>query len=166
MKIRKTALEDLQDVMKIYESARKFMVANGNPNQWSKNNWPPEKLISEDINNGKSYVCENDNGKIVGVFYYDYGHKIEPTYEVIENGKWIGSDDYGVVHRIATDSNERGVGTFCINYALDKCSHIRIDTHEDNIPMQRLLDKLKFIKCGIIYVHDGKDPRLAYERIV
>lgn len=33
--------------------------------------WPPESLIIDDIKSEKSYV---------GVFYYDYGYRIEPAY--------------------------------------------------------------------------------------
>ena len=165
MNIRKTEIKDLQTVLNIYDNARKFMVANGNTNQWSANNWPPKDLIVEDINNEKSYVCVNDAGNVIGVFYYDCGHKIEPTYNHIENGNWIGDENYGVVHRIASDGSEKGIGAFCLNYAFEKCRHLRIDTHEDNIPMQNLLKKLNFTKCGTIYVLNGTSPRIAFEKL-
>lgn len=165
MWIRKANLADFESILKIYDIARQYMVKQGNPNQWAKKNWPPEDLIRKDIENGKSYVCINDD-KIVAVFYYDYGYKIEPTYNVIENGAWIGDDNYGVVHRIATDGTVKGTGTFCINYAFDQCKHLRIDTHEDNIPMQKLLEKNEFVKCGIIYVGEDKSPRIAFEKVV
>ena len=41
-------------------------------------------------------------------------------------------------------------------------THIRIDTHEDNIVMQKAIAKNGFHKCGIIYTDDGS-PRIAYE---
>ena len=44
-------------------------------------------------------------------------------------------------------------------------SSVRIDTHEDNIPMQNMIEKNGFKKCGIIYLLDG-NKRLAYEKIV
>lgn len=164
MEIRKANISDFENILKIYDIARQYMVKSGNPNQWAKNNWPPEDLVRKDIQDGKSYVCINDDN-IVAVFYYDFGYKIEPTYNNIENGKWIGNDNYGVVHRIATDGTVKGVGSFCINYAYNKCKHLRIDTHEDNIPMQKLLEKNNFVKCGIIYVGENKSPRIAFEKI-
>lgn len=94
MNIRKAVKEDLNRVMEIYAYARKFMSEHGNPNQWGPTNWPPEKLIKKDI---------------------------EPNYIDIEDGEWIGDNNYGVVHRIATDGSEKGVGAFCINWAFDKC---------------------------------------------
>ena len=30
--------------------------------------------------------------------------------------------------------------------------------------MQNLLDKLGFIHCGTIYVHEDRSPRLAFEK--
>ena len=59
----------------------------------------------------------------------------------------------------------KGAGSFCINYAYNQCKHLRIDTHEDNIPMQKLLEKNNFVKCGIIYVGENKSPRIAFEKI-
>jgi hypothetical protein len=40
---------------------------------------------------------------------------------------------------------------------------MRIDTHEDNLVMQSLLKKLKYLYCGVIYLDNG-DKRLAYEK--
>ncbi len=162
MDIRKTKLSDLPRVMELYARARQFMRDNGNPHQWADRLWPPEDLIRRDIEAGKSYICR-ENSKVVGVFYFDFGHRIDPTYARIENGAWIGNEDYGVVHRIASGS--KGVGSFCIRWALAQCGHLRIDTHADNLPMRNLLQKLGFIPCGTIYVNEGRDPRVAYERI-
>ena len=166
MEIRETTTEDLPRVMEIYEHARRFMASHGNPNQWGPRNWPPQELIEEDIRTGRSYVCMNDKGRVIGTFFYDSGQDVEPTYRVIENGAWRDEGAYGVVHRIAGDGSEKGIGAFCINWALDQCGHIRIDTHEDNIVMQNLLTKLGFEKRGIIHILEDDYPRLAYEKIV
>lgn len=40
-----------------------------------------------------------------------------------------------------------------------------MDTHGDNVVMQRLLTKLGFIHCGTIYVEEDDYPRLAYEKL-
>lgn len=165
MKIRKSTENDLNQIMDIYSFARDFMAKNGNPKQWGEKNWPPIDLIREDIKCEKSYVCINDNEEIIGTFYFDYGKDIEPTYNIITEGKWISDTPYGVVHRIAGNGSEKGIGSFCINYAFDKCKHLRIDTHEDNVVMQNLLKKLGFTYCGIIYIKEDNYPRFAYEKI-
>ena len=100
----------------------------------------------------------------MGVFYYEYGADVEPTYSVIEEGSWKNNAPYGVVHRIASDGSIKGVGAFCINWAFEQCGHLRIDTHSDNTVMQNLLLKLGFEKRGIIYVREDNSPRLAYEK--
>ena len=165
MKIRKTTEKDLPRIMEIYSYARKFMAEHGNPNQWGPTNWPPEYLIREDIKEGCSYVCEGSEGKVIGTFFYKYGKDIDPTYLHIDDGKWIGDDSYGVVHRIASDGSEKGVGSFCINWSYSNSHHLRIDTHKDNIVMQGMLKKLGFVHCGTIYVHEDNDPRMAFEKI-
>ncbi len=164
MKIRKSTLQDLERIMEIYAYARDYMAQHGNPNQWGPTNWPPEELIRQDIAEGCSYVCENDAGRVVGTFFYTFGPDIEPTYLEITDGSWLDSGPYGVVHRIASDGTEKGIGAFCLNWAYSRCGHLRIDTHGDNTVMQSLLKKLGFVHCGTIYVREDKDPRLAYEK--
>lgn len=164
MNIRHATEQDFTKIMEIYEYARSFMADHGNPNQWGPTKWPPEDLIHEDIRTGHSYVCEED-GRVVGTFYYNYGKDIEPTYAVIEDGEWLKNGDYGVVHRVAGDGSVKGIGTFCLNWAYEQCGHLRIDTHTDNKVMQSLLSKLGFKKCGIVYVVEDNYPRLAYEKV-
>ncbi|MCR5221646.1 MAG: GNAT family N-acetyltransferase [Lachnospiraceae bacterium] len=164
MRIRKTAEGDFDRIMEIYARAREFMAKTGNPNQWGPSNWPPEELIREDFRDGNSYVCVNDEGKVIGTFFYTKGRDVEPTYRRIYEGAWIGDSDYGVVHRIASDGSEKGTGQFCLDWAFEQCSHLRIDTHADNRVMQNLLNKLGFTRCGIIYLDKNNEPRYAYEK--
>ena len=164
MRIRHSGLQDLDRIMEIYAFARRFMAEHGNPKQWGPTCWPPESLIRKDIAEGHSYVCLNDAGKVIGTFFFVQGPDIEPTYRTILDGKWLDSSPDGVVHRIASDGSEKGIGTFCLNWAYAQCGHLRIDTHGDNTVMQGLLRKLGFVRFGIIHVEDVEAPRLAYER--
>lgn len=165
MKIRKSTEQDISRIMEIYTYARKFMAENGNPNQWGLTNWPPEQLIRSDIESGNSYVCTNDSGKVIGTFYFVQGKDIEPTYTEITDGAWLSDTPYGVVHRIAADGSEKGIGSFCVSWAYTQCGHLRIDTHGDNIVMQNMLKKLGFIHCGTIHVIEDNYPRLAFEKL-
>lgn len=164
MRIRETRPEDLDRVMEIYAHARAYMAQHGNPRQWGATSWPPERLIRRDIAAGRSYVCENGEGSVIGTFYYVSGEDIEPTYRDITDGTWLDDSPYGVVHRIASDGSEKGTGTFCLDWAYARCGHLRIDTHGDNTVMQGLLKKLGFIHCGTIHVEEDDDPRLAFEK--
>ena len=166
MRIRNSTEQDITRIMEIYAHARQFMAEHGNPNQWGPTNWPPCKLIEEDIRTKNGYVCESDDGRVIAVFFFVKGKDIEPVYRVITEGSWKDDSAYGVVHRIASDGSEKGIGTFCLNWAFSQCGHIRIDTHPDNTVMQALLEKLGYEKRGIIFVEEDDYPRFAYEKSV
>lgn len=157
MEIRKTSINDLNTIMNLYSHARKFMEENKNPTQWA--NYPPKELLEDDIEKNNSYVCV-ENGEIVGTFFFKTGD--DPTYLKIFHGEWLNDKPYGVIHRIT--SSKKGVGTFCLKWCFEKCSNIRIDTHEDNIPMQNLLKKNNYKKCGIIYIENGEE-RIAFHKV-
>lgn len=158
--IRLTSYSDLPLVMEIYATAREFMHNTGNINQWV-NGYPSQKLIEADIDAGHSFVVENNNGKIIGVFSFIIGE--DPTYTKIYDGEWLNADEYGTIHRIASSGIEKGVGEACIKWSFTQLSNIRVDTHRDNKPMQNILSKLDFKYCGIIYLLDGAE-RFAYQK--
>ena len=162
--IRPSRREDLPEMLRIYEHARSFMAASGNPRQWSAEAhhgiaWPPESVLIEDIRVGRSYVCLAGD-HVVATFCYLAGP--DPTYARID-GAWLSDTPYPVVHRIASDGSRPGIGTFCLTWACRNAGHLRIDTHRDNRPMQHLLQKCGFRYCGIIFVEEDDDPRLAFE---
>lgn len=159
MEIRKANLTDLPQVMKIYADARAYMRDHGNATQWA-GGYPSEGRIREDIMAGESYLCV-DSGEILGVFCF-FAHN-DPTYDTIYQGSWLNGEPYGVIHRIAVAEHRRGVASFCYEYALMQCPNLRIDTHRDNVPMQKSLEKNGFTRCGIIYLENG-DPRVAFHK--
>ena len=159
MTIRQAEQKDLFDISRIYERAREYMAATGNPTQWGKS-FPPENLIKDDICQKYSYVVEADGG-IHGVFAFISG--TDPTYAHIE-GAWMSDAPYGTIHRIASDGTVKGVFAAAIAFCKSRISHIRIDTHADNKTMRRAIEKAGFKECGIIRVADGT-PRIAYELI-
>lgn len=165
MKIRKSTKQDFDRMMQIYANAREFMAKHGNPNQWGATNWPPGELIHKDIAEGNSFVCES-KGTIVGTFFFIQGKNAEPNYVGIQDGKWLDDSSYGVIHRLAGDGSVRGIGETCLNWAFQQCKHIRIDTHGDNTVMQNLLKKMEYNYCGVIYVEQDNDPRLAFEKSI
>ena len=165
MNIRKTTKEDVSRIMEIYAHARKFMAEHGNPDQWGPRKWPPDKLIRKDIEEGYSYVCVDDSGIVVGTFFFKQGIDVDPCYLDITDGNWVGDNNYGVIHRIASDGSQKGIGSYCVNWAYEKCGHLRMDTHGDNVVMQNMLRKLGFVHCGTIYVEEDDAPRLAYEKL-
>lgn len=156
-KITKAKTTDLPVIIEIYQSAREFMIRSGNPKQWV--NYPEVELLYNDIAEGKLFVCKKAE-EIVGVFYYEIAE--DETYRNIV-GEWLNLDPYGVVHRIAVKDGNKGVGSFCLTYALEDCKNLKIDTHEDNVPMRNLLEKMGFAYCGMITLQNG-DKRMAYQK--
>ena len=161
MNIRKAQMRDIDEIMNIYASAREFMRASGNPNQWG-DGYPSRELIKADIESGLSYIVE-DEGEIIACFFFKVGE--DPTYVRIYEGGWIGGGEYGVIHRIAVKYNGRGIIARVFEFCSEISRNIRIDTHRDNIPMQRALEKNGFTRCGIIYL-PSRDERIAYQRIL
>lgn len=159
MNIRKSTLDDYNTILEIYSYARNFMSEHNNPNQWGTNR-PTKEEVKNDIINGKSYVCVEDDC-IVAVFYFSFGE--DDTYVKIHNGNWLNEKDYAVVHRIASSGKVKGAGSFCLNWAFQQCGNLKIDTHKDNIIMQRALEKNGFKYCGTIYLNNG-DQRMAYQK--
>lgn len=159
MEIRKAKLDELDALMAIYDGARAYMRENGNAEQWG-NGYPSKELIRTDIETGHCHVCVED-GEILGVFCYFEGE--DPTYQTVYDGKWLNDKPYGVIHRIAVAQHRKGVASYCFAYCFALCKNLKIDTHRDNIPMQRSLAKNGFVACGTIYLENG-DPRIAYQR--
>lgn len=160
MFIRKALPEEFNTIMNIYSSAQDFMAENGNGSQWGKTH-PDPSLIAADIERGELYVCcENDT--IACVFFFRQAN--DPTYDIIYDGAWLNDAPYGVVHRIASSRIVKGTAKFCLNWAFEKCGSLRIDTHENNIPMQKLLTGMNFKYCGIIHLDSG-DERIAFHKI-
>lgn len=162
MQIKKATMNDLPDILAIYAYARKYMKEHGNPDQW-RDSYPPVSLTTQDIQSDCLYVCiiqiEEDE-QIGGVFYF---HREEdPDYQTID-GSWLNDKPYAVVHRVATAPDTKGVATFCLNWAYEQFPNIKIDTHDDNIPMRHLLAKLGFTCCGHTTLQNG-DIRLIYQK--
>lgn len=162
MHIRHAVTEDIKTITGIFESARTFMRKNGNHVQWA-GSYPGEENVIDDIKLGTGYVVEED-GQILGYFCFFVGE--EPTYDVIYDGEWLRDEEYGVIHRIASGQNRKGVGTFAVNWCFNQHPDIRIDTHRSNIPMINMLTAAGFEKCGIIYCADGEDrERIAFQKV-
>ena len=165
MTFRNSKKSDIDTIMHIISEARESIGKLG-IDQWQYG-YPSRDILKEDIVKARSYVCEQD-GEICGIFTLVADG--EPTYEKIYDGQWLTTDNnYYALHRIAVAKKYRGTGVSraMINFAKTKCrengiSSIRVDTHEGNLPMRKMLEKNGFTYCGKIYLLDGHE-RVAYE---
>ena len=158
--VRPARKQDMPRIEEIYAYARAFMAAHGNPNQWGKTH-PPREQLEQDVTEGNLYVVTAEK-TIHGVFFFLIGP--DPTYSYIENGAWHADRPYGTIHRIAGDGSG-GILRAAVEFGKQRTDYLRIDTHEDNIVMQRAVEKQGFRRCGIIYLADGS-PRIAYDLTV
>ncbi len=170
MEIRKSTAGDTDALLSLFEEARGTIALLG-IDQW-QNGYPSRPVVEEDLSLGRSYVITL-GGEVCATFVLmDHG---EPLYDKIENGHWQTGDesrDYVAIHRVAVAVRTRGKGlsTALLDYAAHHAralgrSSLRIDTHEGNVVMRRMLEKHGFVLCGIIHLENG-DPRVAYEKIV
>ncbi len=170
MKIRKTEERDLDALMLLFEEARKTIASLG-INQW-QDGYPNRDVILADMEKGYSRVVVVEE-TVSGTFaIIDDG---EPTYDRIDNGHWLTGDEnrnYLAIHRVAISVAKRGSGlsTAILHDAEESAreagkTSLRIDTHEGNRVMRRMLEKHGFQYCGIIWLANG-DPRVAYEKTV
>lgn len=167
MKLRKSTESDVKDIMNLIHQAQAYFAEQGIP-QW-RNNYPNKKVIENDIKNNYSHVV-TDNNKIVATAAISFDGEI--TYDKIYNGNWLSNAKYAVVHRIAVDNNFKGqnISSIILKHVEKSCLEngvhsIKIDTHEKNISMQKMLKKNGFQYCGTIFILDGSE-RLAFEKLL
>lgn len=157
--IRLATERDMPRLLEIYAAARDFMVHSGNPTQWS-DRYPLAEDLWEDLALQRLYAVESE-GRVCACFMLDKGP--DDTYAQIYDGAWGSDRPYGVLHRVASDGTVRGIVSRAVAFAAERFDHLRIDTHENNLPMQRALEREGFCRRGWILAHDGT-PRLAYDR--
>lgn len=161
MNIRPALLSELDAIMPLYDRGRAYMRQNGNENQWI-NGYPQREMVAEDIRLGHLYIAE-EAGETAAVFCYFCGKDVEPTYRVID-GAWVDNGPYGVIHRIASTGKFPRMVEACTDWCLDRCPSLKIDTHRDNAPMRRALERHGFAYCGVIVIDDGSE-RVAYQKL-
>lgn len=157
--IRKSTTADIEDILNIYEASRRYMRSTGNLTQWS-DGYPARADVEADIVAGNSYVGEID-GQTVMAFAFILGD--DPTYRIIEDGRWLNDLPYGTIHRLGSNGRCSGMLAACVEFCFAHTDNLRLDTHRDNRPMLAAVERSGFSRCGIIYCRDGS-PRIAFQK--
>ena len=151
MKLIKSRKENLPQIIQIIKDAQDLL-ASQNIDQW-QNGYPTKSILLKDIQDLQSYILLNAKGLPLATAMFST--KIEPTYSKIDGG-WMTPDQtqYGVIHRMAVSKNYRrkGIAKYIFNTCetMLKTSQIksmRIDTHEENYSMQKLLKASEYSYC-------------------
>jgi hypothetical protein len=149
----------IEEALFIYAKAREFMKKSGNPDQW-RDNYPPRETVEKDIQDKTLYGFEKD-GRICALFVLQ-GH--DSVYDTLIDGSWLNSDEYLAIHRVASNGEVKGILSLIVGFAKGFNRDLRIDTHDDNLIMQHLLEKNGFIRCGRVRLPDGEE-RITYHLV-
>lgn len=181
MKMRYATTADIEQILAITDSARRFQRQCGF-RQW-EDGYPAYDDIAADIADQGAYVFENEGtsakaaditiegSNIVereNIVAYAYLTGYDAEYDRL-SGIWHYPGPYGVIHRLAIAPGFRGQGLAAQILAMSE-AHLaaqgiramRIDTGQDNIVMQRILSRADYTCRGLHHFTWG--PRLAYEK--
>ena len=166
--------DDVSAVAELYAAAKETMRAMG-LEQWKGDGYPNAGNARADAETCFGRVAEEN-----GVLYLTYAFVPtgEPDYDVIRAGAWLTGDmphtaaTYAAVHRVTIRPDRRGTGLSgrMIGVIMEEAAargflSVRIDTHPDNVPMRKMLEKNGFTHCGTITLSSDGTDRVAYERL-
>lgn len=161
---------DLNQLMQMVNQAKAAFKA-GNINQWQKGE-PDEAGLMSSINQSLIHVLEED-GKAAAMITAVLGP--EASYAAID-GAWLNQEPYYAFHRVCVEESMKGRGLAARlfseteRFVMEKGFHnIRIDTHPDNLSMQRALHKSGYVLCGSLILTEGSevgDLRYGYHKVI
>ena len=170
MEFIKAQRKHLDEICHITDQAKAQLKSMG-VDQWQKG-YPSRQVWENDIACQSAWIAI-DNEQVLAVFAFQT--EPDPSYGEID-GEWLTDTPYASMHRVCVSDSVKGRGVagkmFAFGFYLAKqlgFRSVRIDTHSDNLPMQRALLKAGFSHCGKITLKGGcenGDTRIAFERIV
>lgn len=162
--------KDLDRLMAMVDQAKASFRAR-NINQWQKGE-PNAKGLAASIACSQVHVLEDEDGAVAMLTAVPGP---EASYAVLD-GAWLNQEPYFAFHRVCVEESKKGQGLAARLFAeserfvLDQgVRNIRIDTHPDNISMQRALAKSGYTHCGFLILTEGSeigDPRLGYHKVL
>ena len=162
--------QHLEEICHITDEAKTRLKAMG-LDQWQKG-YPSRDVWIADINNKSAWVALS-NDIVLGAFAYQ--STPDPSYHQID-GSWLTCTPYASMHRVCVSDQAVGQGVagkmFAFGFELARrqgFKSMRIDTHPENEPMKKALQKAGFAHCGSIILKGGcedGDLRIAFEKIL
>lgn len=157
-------LSDLNEILAVIQDARAFLQLQ-NSGQW-QDGTPSEQTIKSDIEAKQFYVAKFEH-HVIGVLAL-LNHEV--AYDHLLTGSWDYQTPYKVIHRFAVlrPYTKQGVASYMLDACetLAKQDHIhliRVDTHEKNIPMTKLLLKKGYLIKGTTLI-EGTKLRIVFEK--
>ena len=167
--IRVAAPDDLEHIVAIIESGRAYLKAQGLP-QWQNGYGPNRTEAASDMERGRGYVLEIA-GRAGGYASLIPGPEGSPA---LFEGAWAGAGEhYTTIHRVALESAVRGAGLSAaflegLIQAAQALGYqdIRIDTHPENVIMQKVIIKTGFQYRGVMQLPIPEGERWAYQLLL
>ncbi|MEG1561781.1 MAG: GNAT family N-acetyltransferase [Raoultibacter sp.] len=141
--------------------------------------YPSSRRLMHSIKNKTTYVIENTNDEMIGLFAVSFS--ADKNYTKLVAGEWLTettqeSPTYAELHWVAVSAanRRRGVGMFILDTA-DRIARkagklsIRADIYQENKPMRALLEKHGYTACGTLAFRDyfGREKRRTiFEKIL
>ena len=155
MFIRKATLDDLAEIIRIYDEIHDREEAGEVTTGWLRDIYPTRKTAESSIERGDMFVQENEAGEIVGT-----GIINQTQVDVYADGDWqfpAANEEIMVLHTliISVKSGHRGSGKgfldFYENHAREMgCPYLRLDTNARNTAARAFYRKYGYDEIGII----------------
>ena len=164
MEARKATVQDIPDILSLFEQAREYFRENG-IDQW-QDGYPDEEALRSDLKIGCGWTFYQEDTLCAYAAIIDAE---DENYRKMLSGQWITDTPYFVIHRIAVSNQCKGQGMagWIFDFAARMYPHrdsVRIDTHKDNLSMRHCLKKNGFEYCGVIRLQRDGALRVAYEK--
>ena len=166
MKIRKATLEDIDNIMHMYNSCVSGMIDEG-IDQWDST-YPNKQIILNDIKYSTFFVVEINKEIVAGI---NIDKNQDYTYKSI---KWHDtSNSFLVVHRLAVKKEywNKKIGKKLMLFTEElvinnKLNSIRLDTYSGNQKAMNFYSRLGYKNMGSIQLKINKDHYFCFEKII
>ena len=166
MIIRKANKTDLDNIMLMYKSCVKGMIAN-DIDQWDYT-YPNDRVIMEDLI-AQTYFVAIENNVIIGGINIDLDQ--DKTYLDIN---WEDtSNSFLVVHRLAVKEKfwKKRIGKKLMIFAENRVTEkglksIRLDTYSGNPKAMEFYRRLGYRELGSINLKPNKNEYYCFEKII
>ncbi|WP_296112475.1 GNAT family N-acetyltransferase [uncultured Anaerococcus sp.] len=166
--MRKAEIKDINEIKYIIDNAKRSLKEDG-VDQWQIDSMDYD-FIRDEINSKKAYVYEEEGEILSYAFLSDYK---EPAYKKRDDD--LKGYRPLTIHTFAVKDEMKKKGVAMkffidiIKYAGENSfDSLRIDTHEDNVKMRGLINKMGFKIVGEIFIDEEgkKKPRICYELLL
>lgn len=163
--LRESVESDMAQLTGMLEDAIALLAMN-NIDQWQNGTISNEDLLDA-IMHDQSFVWEQrDTTGIAGFCVLD---TYDEPYENLAEGEWTVKGPYLSIHRVMVSQHLRGRKVTSQMFldikkmgVVNNITSLRIDTHPDNVMMQKTLKRNGFVRTGLLYMPSGS-PRYTYE---